>query len=67
MPIKFIRIDPKPVPLPPPTYDITGLDAQEVRWLRKLVTAGNLSSDSLNDFETAFRRRILAVLPSDLV
>ena len=66
MPVKFARVDPKPVPLPPTTYAITGLSKQQAAWLLEAVATrlravDNSSYEAIRE-EAAFLRRLAAVM-----
>ena len=67
MPVKFTKVDPTPVPLPPATYSITGLSYQQVLWLRDTIRARRRSLGEHSFYphtqdEIDFFRRLDAVI-----
>lgn len=68
MSIKLYKNTPPPVQQPPPTFDITGLCAQQLQWLRSLAAAryNTLSAGRANGYlvsgEEEFFRRLTAVI-----
>lgn len=61
MSIKFVRVDPTPIPLPPPTFSITGLSKREAKWLRNVLIHRSPTRVESED-EKNFMRRIIAVI-----
>lgn len=59
MPVKIYKVIPPPVPVPPPTYSLTGLSERQLEYLRKMVMAKE--ADLLSD-EGDFFRRLRALL-----
>lgn len=64
MPIKFTRVLPKPEPLPPPTYELTGLSKQQIDWLRMALQGSLRDLVGLAGYEDrkAFLERTIRVM-----